>query len=69
MSQETLASRSGRRRASIIAGIVCAVVVLVLLAANGRLLYVAIQSQPECVPHVKPGVTAPDRPSAAQSGC
>lgn len=33
-----------------------AVAVLVVALANAHLVYVALDSQPTCVPHVRPGV-------------
>ena len=45
--------------------------VLVVVAANGHLVYVAISSQPDCVAHVRRGesVGTEDRFSAARSSC
>lgn len=42
--------------------------VLVLLA-NVHLVYVALQSQPECVAHLKPGTDGDGAYSAARSSC
>jgi hypothetical protein len=44
---------------------------LVLAAANGHLVYVAMRSQPDCVVHVRAGdaVKARGQFSAAQSAC
>jgi hypothetical protein len=45
---------------------------LVLLgAANGHLVYVALTSQPDCVAHVRPGEGDPQRGvfGAARSSC
>jgi len=44
---------------------------LLLLAANGHLVYVAMTSQPECVPHIRPGENAQmaDQFRAAVSSC
>jgi len=36
-------------------------------AANAHLIYVAFQSQPDCIPHSKP--TSGDAASAARSSC
>jgi hypothetical protein len=44
-------------------------VVGIFLAANAHLLYVALQSQPDCVAHVKPGDSVPGQLSAAKSAC
>lgn len=37
----------------LIALLIAAVTVVVLLAANAHLVYVAFASQPDCVPHLK----------------
>jgi len=44
---------------------------LLLVAANGHLVYVAMTSQPDCVAHVRPGQSnvAHERFSAARSSC
>jgi len=44
---------------------------LLLAAANGHLVYVAVTSQPACIDHVRQGANSPggDRFSAAQSSC
>jgi hypothetical protein len=44
---------------------------LLLAAANGHLVYVAMTSQPDCVAHVRQGEGngAHDRFSAAKSSC
>jgi hypothetical protein len=44
---------------------------LLLLAANGHFLYVAITSQPDCIDHVRQGERGESRQqlSAAQSAC
>lgn len=44
---------------------------LLLFAANGHLVYVAVTSQPDCVTHVRPGEGngTGDRFSAAKSAC
>lgn len=49
MTAETAPRRSWRRIALLIA----AAVILVFVAANAHLVYVAVTSQPDCVPHVK----------------
>lgn len=41
----------------------------IFLAANAHLLYVALQSQPDCVAHGKPGMATPGQFSAAKSSC
>lgn len=44
---------------------------LLLLIANGHLVYLAMTSQPECVAHVRQGegLAQPGHYSAAQSSC
>lgn len=43
---------------------------LLLLAANGHLVYVATTSQPACVDHIRPGEIDPqNRFRAAKSAC
>ncbi len=42
---------------------------LLLAAANGHLVYVAMTSQPDCVDHVRQGETNGTRFSAARSAC
>ena len=37
----------------ILALMLAAVTLAIFIAANGHLLYVALQSQPDCVPHQK----------------
>lgn len=56
------------RRLAIGAAIVLTVMGI-FLAANAHLLYVALQSQPDCVAHGKPGVATPGQLSAAKSSC
>jgi hypothetical protein len=42
----------------------------ILIAANAHLVYVAFQSQPDCVPHVKTAGQGEDAPfRAARSAC
>ena len=44
---------------------------LLLLAANSHLVYVAITSQPDCVAHLRQGEASPEHGkfSAARSSC
>jgi hypothetical protein len=44
---------------------------LLLLIANSHLVYMAVVSQPECVPHARQGEGAPEQGkfSAARSSC
>ena len=47
-----------------------AVALLVAILANVHLVYVSLESQPECVAHVKPGTTdGSGAYSAARSSC
>lgn len=41
----------------------------IFLAANAHLLYVALQSQPDCVAHAKAGEAMAGQFSAAKSSC
>jgi hypothetical protein len=54
----------------IVAWSLAAAVLLVVAAANAHLVYVALQSQPECVAHLKPGSGGESGAySAARSAC
>jgi hypothetical protein len=56
------------RRALAIAAALAAVLLFAL--ANAHLVYVSLQSQPECVAHIKPGTgDASGAYSAARSSC
>jgi len=48
---------------------ITAVVVVVLLGANAHLVYVALRSQPDCVPHAKAPNGSGDGFRAAKSAC
>lgn len=49
---------------------VVAVALLVVVLANVHLVYVSLQSQPDCVAHVKPGTGGESGAySAARSSC
>lgn len=51
-------------------GLLVAGGIVLLAAANGHLVYVAVTSQPDCVAHLKPGETAPAGSFiAARSAC
>lgn len=55
-------------RAKRIALVLAGLVVLVILAANAHLVWVAVTSQPDCVPHTRsPGADGAYR--AARSNC
>ena len=58
---------SARRIALVVVG----AGVAALLAANAHLVYVAFNSQPDCVAHIKPGAHSvhDGAYSAARSGC
>jgi uncharacterized membrane protein len=61
-----------RRKRSITAlWLLAAFVVVVILAANAHLVYVATTSQPACVSHIRQGEGSAERSrfSAAQSSC
>lgn len=46
------------------------VVALVVVLANAHLVYVSLQSQPDCVAHLKPGTAGENGAySAARSSC
>ena len=62
-------STARRWRPVVLSTAIALVVVGIFVAANAHLLYVALQSQPDCVAHVKPGVGAPGQLSAAKSAC
>ena len=56
-------------RRTIVVGAV-AVALLVVVLANVHLVYVAMQSQPDCVAHLKPGIGGESGAySAARSSC
>ncbi|HSH99322.1 MAG TPA: hypothetical protein VLA02_01875 [Reyranella sp.] len=52
-------------------GLLVAGGLLLLAGANAHLLYVALTSQPDCVPHARPGDGAarPGQFSVAKSAC
>ena len=58
-----------RRRWTI--GLLVAGGLLLVVGANAHLLYAALTSQPECVPHARPGEGAakPGQFSVAKSAC
>jgi len=66
----TAAMEVRRSRAKMMGVLVLAVTALVFLAANAHLLYVALDSQPPCVDHVKVGTPgAGAGVTAAESAC
>ena len=59
---------TGSRRTIAVGAVAVALAALVL--ANVHLVYVAISSQPECVAHLKPGISGESGAySAARSAC
>lgn len=63
---------SARSRASMLSLWLLALIgagMLVFVAANIHYLLVAIESQPECVPHLKTGESSAGQFSAAKSAC
>ncbi len=63
-TSRAMLSGRARRIALVLAGLV----VLVILAANAHLVWVAVTSQPDCVPHTRsPGADGAYR--AARSNC
>lgn len=65
-----LAARTASRRKAAI-WLAVGLGLLLLVAANGHLVYVATTSQPDCVDHVRQGETGATqgRFSAARSAC
>ena len=63
------AVKAPRRRWTI--GLLVAGGLLLVVGANAHLLYAALTSQPECVPHARPGEGAakPGQFSVAKSAC
>ena len=51
----------------VISAVIVGVGVAILIAANAHLVYVALKSQPDCVPHVTTGEARAY--AAAQSAC
>ena len=66
MSVEEQGSTRGWSRTS---WVVIAVAVLAFVGANVHLLYVALNSQSECVPHLKERSAEAGQFRAAKSGC
>ena len=62
-------ARTASKRKAVIC-LAVALGLLVLFAANGHLVYVAMTSQPDCVDHVRQGdAHGQSRFSAARSAC
>lgn len=66
MSGEQSASRRGWSRTT---WAIIAIGLLVFVGANAHLLYVALNSQSECVPHLKERSAEAGQFRAAKSGC
>jgi hypothetical protein len=64
-----LTKRTHKRKGAI--WLLVGLALLLLVAANGHLVYVAMTSQPDCVAHVRLGESnaARERLSAARSSC
>ena len=65
------APNARRARAKVVVAIAVAAGIALFALANFHLVYVAVTSQPECVPHAKPGDAAPINGAlnAARSSC
>lgn len=48
---------------------IASVSIVILLGANAHLVYVALRSQPDCVPHAKAASDSGDGFRAAKSAC
>ena len=57
--------------AALLAGLIAAAGIVVFVVANTHLVYVAVTSQPDCVPHLKAGEGASGKGafSAARPAC
>jgi hypothetical protein len=62
-------SATGSRRRVVVGAAIALMILGVFLAANAHLLYVALQSQPDCVAHEKSGEAVVGQFSAAKSSC
>ena len=58
-----------RARWPLLAWLLAAAVLLVVAAANAHLVYVAVESQPECVAHLKEAGTKAGAFRAAKPAC
>lgn len=58
-----------KRRFPALAWILVPAALLLFVGANAHLVYVAFDSQPDCVPHLKDAGTADDGFRAAKSAC
>lgn len=64
-------SKGSRSRSGLAMATLLGAALVIFFLANAHLLYVAMQSQPDCVPHVKPsGEAVPGiEYGAAKSAC
>ena len=62
---------AGRSRGVLLAGLIAAAGLLLFVLANTHLVYIAVTSQPDCIPHRKAGEGASDKGlfSAAKPAC
>ena len=58
-----------RARWPVLAWLLAAAVLLVVVAANAHLVYVAVASQPDCVAHLKEAGSRAGEYRAAKSAC
>ena len=64
-------ARPKRSAAALLAGLIAAVGITLFVLANTHLVYVAVTSQPDCVPHLQAGEGASGQGafSAAKPAC
>lgn len=60
---------SSKSKPLLVTGLIIAAGLVLFLGANAHLLYVAVSSQPECVPHLKSSNGEPGGYRAAKSSC
>lgn len=63
------ASKSAPSHGSLLLRLLVAVAIGVLVAGNVHLVYVALSTEPPCVPHVRDGDAQPGPLRAARSSC
>ena len=56
-------------RVRLLVGLAIAAAAVLFVGANAHLLYVALASQPDCIPHAKAGEVIPGTFGAAKSAC
>ena len=69
MKEEPMRNIGRWFKARILASLIVVAGVLLLVLANTHLVYVAVTSQPDCVPHVKSVGEGPGSFRAATSAC